>query len=52
MFIDLKCPSCGEEKIDEWVKTAKQEVKCPKCDTIMEKKLGLTNNQTSSRRIR
>lgn len=52
MFIDLKCPSCGEEKIDEWVKTAKDKVPCPECDTIMEKKLGLTNNQTWSRRIR
>jgi len=52
MFIDLKCPSCGSEKHDEWVKTAKEEVKCAECDTIMKKKIGLTNNQTWSRRLK
>ena len=40
MFNDYKCTPCNKEKIDEWVKNNKEEVKCDKCGKPMTRKLG------------
>lgn len=42
-IFDYQCPSCNEEKLDEWTRNFQEKVKCPKCDTIMEKKISAPN---------
>lgn len=36
-FFDYKCDSCGCEVDNKLVKSADQEVKCPKCKSLMRR---------------
>ena len=35
-FFNKKCPKCNEELKEVLVRKWDDEVKCPKCDTVME----------------
>jgi putative FmdB family regulatory protein len=42
-IFDYKCPKCSATKDDELVQSHTTKVKCPECDTIMNKKISAPN---------
>lgn len=50
MIADYKCPECGSEKIDHYVKSRKEEVKC-ECGAKMNKKFSSPAARTACRKL-
>lgn len=42
-IFDFVCSKCKHTKDDELVRSHNTEVKCPKCDTIMNQKINKSN---------